>query len=271
MRRVLPLLRTPRWLSGLIVALVAVAGFVRLGFWQLDRLEEKRALVALTTERLAAPPVPLAGLSGLPAGELEYRRVSAVGVFDPSREVVIQARTRRGRSGQEVVTPLRLADGTLLAVDRGWIPIDMAGPPVVDAPPPPGTVEVVGVLRRGETWGPLGAPEEGPIRRLGRIDLPTLTAAWDGDVFPLYLAVTGDASPGELPSPLPLPSFDEGPHLGYAVQWFAFGLVVAVGFPLLLVRTSRRSRSEREADEPSQRHRQERPRPEAPRPRAPEA
>lgn len=240
------ILRSPKWIAGIVIALVAIVLFVTLGLWQVRRLDERRSLNATIQDRMTATPDDLADVLvqfGPAPEDLEYRRVSVTGEYDLADEVIVQARSQGGRSGHHAATPLLTAGGDLLVVNRGWVPIDVAGPPVEGAAPPTGAVTVTGILRKSETFGPLGSiPESGPLDRIGRIDLPTLETAWGTEVLPVFLALESQqpAQPGDLPDPLLLPRIGEGRHLSYAIQWFLFAGVVVVGFPILVVRTARK-------------------------------
>jgi cytochrome oxidase assembly protein ShyY1 len=130
----------PRWIGLTVFAVVVVGICVRLGLWQLDRLEGRRDANARYAEGLAEPPRPLEDL--LDSGDrLAYRRAVATGRYDPEREVILYGRTLDGVAGNHVLTPHVLADGRAVIVDRGWVPIEMDRPPV-DAAPPAGEVEV---------------------------------------------------------------------------------------------------------------------------------
>ncbi len=234
----------PRWIAAILIAAAAIVAFVALGFWQLERLAERRTINAKILDRATSEPVDLDGLVAGGSGDvtdLEYLPVVAEGRYLADREIILSARSQAGRSGHNVLTPLVTRAGTTVVVDRGWVPIDVDGPPVVGAEPPDGVVRVVGMLRRSETYGPLGPVDTVPFERIGRIDLPILAERLDLDLIPMYVVLVDQepAQEGELPIPLPPPQLSEGPHKAYAVQWFLFALVVAVGFPVLLVRTAK--------------------------------
>jgi cytochrome oxidase assembly protein ShyY1 len=245
--RALAFLRSPRWVIGHVVALVAVIAFANLGVWQLRRLDERRAYNALLTERLSAQPVPLEELDAtMERGEqaVAYRRVTVSGTYDVGGEVLLSTRSRDGVPGHHVLTPLAAASGTTVVVDRGWIPLDWGGPPpVAQAPPPGGDVTVEGVLfpsRQARRSGTLdGDPE--PLEFMSDVDLGRYAAVTDGAMYPLYvLALEQRPGPaGGLPAFSDLPVLEEGNHASYAGQWFIFATVVAVGYPVLLWRTWR--------------------------------
>ncbi|MGI8875759.1 MAG: SURF1 family cytochrome oxidase biogenesis protein [Egibacteraceae bacterium] len=245
--RALAFLRSPRWVIGHVVALVAVIAFANLGVWQLRRLDERRAYNALLTERLSAQPVPLEELDAtLAQGEqaVAYRRVTVSGAYDAGHEVLLSTRSRDGVPGHHVLTPLVAASGGTVVVDRGWIPLDWGGqPPVAQAPPPEGEVTVEGVLfppRQARRSGTLdGDPE--PLEFMSDVDLGRYAAVTDGAMYPLYVLAQEQrpGQPGGFPAFGDLPVLDEGNHASYAGQWFIFATVVAVGYPILLWRTWR--------------------------------
>src|SRR4051812_36952685 len=118
----------PRWLAGLALVIVVVVAFVQLGFWQLRRLDERHAYERLVASRLADPPVPVADALSAGPEAVAFRRVTATGTFDPAHEVVLYGRSQDGQTGNHVLTPLRLDDGSAIAIDRGWVPLSEASP-----------------------------------------------------------------------------------------------------------------------------------------------
>ena len=231
-----PLWRRPIWLLGHVIALTACVTFVRLGIWQLDRLDERRERNAVVESRSTGEPVD--ALSVVRDEDAQYRRVVAEGRWMPDGEITIRNRTLQGSVGRHVVTPLELADGSWLYVNRGWVPVDVRPPPPCEA-----EESVEGVLRASETRRSIGPrdPSDGVLTELNRVDLGRLQAQVDAEVVPVWLQLESSSAMragcnDELPIPLdPLP-LDEGPHLSYAMQWFLFTAVVGIGYPLLLRR-----------------------------------
>jgi cytochrome oxidase assembly protein ShyY1 len=236
----------PRWLAGLGLVVLVAAAFARLGIWQLHRLDERRAYEDLVAWRLAAAPVPLEEVlaAGADADLIRYRRVTAEGTYDTAHEVILYGRTQGDRTGSHVLTPLILEDGTAVAVDRGWVPLEDDTPPLTDAAPPDGTVRVSGVLFPPEVASPPGS-EPSPAGRttFAKVDLGALAAEVPYRLAPAYLLLgSQDPAPGELPSVAPLPDpADAPPHLSYAIQWFTFATIAVVGFVVLVRREYRRS------------------------------
>lgn len=243
-------LLTPRWLGLFAFAVLVVATCVRLGFWQLDRLEQRRALNATIRQGLAAPPVPLDALAGVGSDRLGYRRVEVTGTYDPEHEVLLYGRALNGEPGHHVLTPLLLErplDGArAILVDRGWVPFELGTPPVAPAAPPGGTVTVAGfllpspgeadvVIERDPSGRPLTVAHDEPAAIGPELGL---------SLFPLALQLQRQTppQPSDLPAPVPPPELSEGPHLSYAIQWFTFAAIAVVGC-VLLVRRELRDRA----------------------------
>jgi surfeit locus 1 family protein len=214
---------------------------IRLGFWQLDRLHGRKDANMAIAAAETMPPRPLPQLvseTGDPAS-LRFRPAVASGTYDPAHEVLLYGRSsREDVAGDQVLTPLRLSDGTAIVVDRGWIPIDQDVPVTGEAAAPTRSVTVTGVL-----FPPDAISSEPPpaSERVTKVDLGQIGAALPYPILPVYLLLQTQAppQPGALPEPPPLPSLDNGPHLSYAVQWFSFAAIALIGYVVLLRRDRR--------------------------------
>lgn len=241
-------LLSPKWVFGHLLALALVVAFVNFGFWQLRRLEQARERNAVVTARSAMEPLsPGAALAR--GDDLDFLPVVATGTYDPQDEVLLRGRSLDGQPGYHVLTPLVLdatagaLAGRALLVERGWVPYDMDRVPVEAALPPAGSVTVRGELHAPQT-PPTGAlaglaardPAEGELTQTFYVDVERLQPQIAHELLPAYLTLRSQTPPtaGALPRPLPEPVFDEGPHLGYAIQWFAFAVVGVVGYFFLL-------------------------------------
>ncbi len=232
-----------------IAVLLAVAAMVTAGFWQLHRLSERRdrnSVVASRGEMLIAEVQELAGAddSHDRGGEIEFRPVRATGVYLTADQVLIRNRTYQGSAGYWVLTPLRLDSGGAVAVNRGWIPHGVGtGASPADFAPPGGEVEVIGMLRATVTAAGLqqADPSGGVLAEMARPDLARLAQQLDADLLPVYVQLQTQSPPaGDLPIPVPPPDLGEGSHLAYAVQWFVFATIAAIGYPLILRRNKSR-------------------------------
>ena len=222
-----------------MLALVVAGVCVRLGIWQLDRLHGRREINAAIREGLALPARPLDELlAEHPARSLGFRQVTVTGTYEAADEIILYGRSLDGRNGNHVLTPLRPSDGgPSVIVDRGWVPFEMDTPPVADAAPPAGEVTVTGALFPPDATG--GAALESPT--VSRVDLTQLAATLGEDVLPMYILLADQQppQPGALPTPAPLPELTEGPHMSYALQWFAFATIAVVGLVVLVRRDLR--------------------------------
>lgn len=226
----------------LIVVLFATAAlFARLGFWQLERLQERRAANRLAGEARAAPAVRLPEESGT-AGELAHRRIEAVGRYDHDNEIVLRGASFSGTPGVWVVTPLRLpGTDTALLVSRGFVPAPDAVTVALDSLREGGERMVAGIAL------PMPPADGRPVERAGRttwaaLDPRALAARLPYPIYPVYVRQTPDAALPRLPRRVPPPALNDGPHLSYALQWFAFA-AMTVGFAGIIV--ARRDRGPR--------------------------
>ena len=225
---------TRQALIPIILSLAGAALFARLGAWQLSRLGERRAYNAHLEERLAAPPVVVTSLSA-DSGVGHYRRVSARGVYDFAAEVALAPRSSQGSPGVHVLTPLRLANDTVVMVNRGWVyspdarTIDFTKWREHEGD----TVTVVGYA---ETWMGRETAPLPPAQRLVRtLDSTAVATRVGSAIQPYYLVLTSDSARNVArPVRLGEPVLDDGSHKSYAIQWFTFALVALIGGSLLV-------------------------------------
>jgi surfeit locus 1 family protein len=222
-----------------------VVVFVALGLWQLDRLDQRRTANGLIEERTAAPVV----LEGAPVTDdngasLDYQLVDGTIRYLDGDVARIVNRSQGGAAGEHVVALAELPDGSLLPVNRGFIPINVDAAP---DPVPGGFVEVRGWLRATVERGLIGATDDGTGDRLPRFDTERLSFRLGRDLPPVWLQVAppDGGAPGLVtwPEPVPLPPLDEGPHLGYALQWFMLSVLGSAFYGALLYRRSGGHRS----------------------------
>ncbi|CAN5888638.1 SURF1 family protein [soil metagenome] len=235
----------PRWIVSHLFVLVLVAAMITAGFWQLSRMGERQDRNETVEARTAEPVADALGLAAPgafdQASDLEYRRVATTGRYLADEEVLVRSRSREGSPGSWVLTPLLLADGTVLPVNRGWISNSGQLEAVpTSAVAPDGEVTVTGLVRRTETREGLGPtdPATGRLDSLARADVARLDQQVPADLLPFYvqLAEQEPAVTTADPVPVPPPELDDGPHLSYAAQWFIFAAVAVVGYPLILRR-----------------------------------
>ena len=239
---------------GTLLALAAALICVRLGFWQLDRLNQRLETNALLAERMEGSPVEVTTASVDTVG-LTYRRVELAGAYDHGREIVRAGRAHQGAPGVHVLTPLRLADGTAVLVNRGWLPSHDAA--TVDLAPfrEDGPVRLIGLVlpfpeeggvnpqaEAARAGGEIRVGEESAFRRVWyRLDGEQVRAQYPYDVAPFYVQALPDEAAPPRPARIPPPSLDRGPHLGYAIQLFSFATIAVGGWLILMLRRGGRS------------------------------
>ncbi len=162
------------------------------------------------------------------------------GTYVADHQFLVVNRSQNGDTGRNVVDALQLDDGSLLLVNRGFVPESDAVPPV-----PQGPVEVVGRLRDSEqrATGQQADVSNDALTEIRRIDLGVLSDQFDATVQPMYIEQL-ESTPADDASlqPIVAPTLDEGPHLSYTIQWFIFSVCVIVGW-VLAVRRSIATRS----------------------------
>jgi surfeit locus 1 family protein len=221
-----------------MVVFVVVAVCLRLGFWQLDRREQRLERNEAIAERLAADPIPLDATPADTAG-LVNRPARVRGWYDHDHSFALIGRSHMGSPGIYVFTPLRLDDGAIL-VNRGWVPSPDAATVDLTAIHRPPDPEVAGVLLAFPDIR-THAADEGFRTRWFRLDGHAIRAAFPYPIAPVYLQATtaeGGAGAGFAPVPLGPPQLDSGPHLSYAVQWFSFAAIFLIGWIALVLHRS---------------------------------
>ncbi|MFI5232842.1 MAG: SURF1 family protein [Gemmatimonadales bacterium] len=216
----------PRTFLALAIPLACAALFVRLGFWQLSRLHQKRAFNAVLSARLAAPPADVTTLPGDTAAG-HYRRVVASGRMLYDRDVVYADRSHEGLPGVDLLTPMRIAGhDTVVMVNRGWAFSPDAASIADSLWHEKDSESVAGYA---ETFA--GTERASTQRRVHALDRRAVEAIVGLPVAPYIIVQTSDSAwhADSVPVRLGVPALSEGPHQSYAVQWFSFALVAVVG------------------------------------------
>ncbi|OIQ87506.1 SURF1 family protein [mine drainage metagenome] len=225
----------PRMIALLLILLAAAGVCGRLGVWQLDRAKERGAQNARAVQaaRESTTPVPLGAVLAPQTrftAEMVGRRVAVTGTFDASGQLLVRDRTRDGRTGFLVLTPLRVQESTstgastnaVLPVVRGWVPSADVGATVLA--PPVGTVHVTGFLQASEAAGSI----DDATAQTDAISSAQLVNRWGGPIYSGYLVVS-QLVPAQSVDVLALqPPTVQGAglnlqNLAYAAQWWIFG------------------------------------------------
>ena len=226
----------PDWRTSLFAGLL-VPALLSLGFWQLQRAQEKEQLEAVWVERQQGLPQALPPATTAPE-LLAHQRVVLEGEFIAERTFLLDNRMRGSRYGNDVLTPLRLADsGELVLINRGWVVGDPARRtlPLFETPAgvqqvlgsvyvPPGVAYTLGAETTTGAWP----------RQLQAVDLAAIEAMLGESVFPYSVRLDSDST-AALDANWPGLNSSPQKHRAYAWQWFSMGLVLAV---LYLMRSS---------------------------------
>jgi len=232
-----------------VAAAAALAILVALGVWQLERKAWKEALVASLTERLAAPPVafpPSREWPLLTAEDDEFLRVTAAAQFLHDREGLVYTggstlREDTGGPGYWVFTPARLADGSLVMVNRGFVPEGKQNPATRPDGQIAGSVAMVGVLRWPEAPG-LFTPAGDAARNIWFVrDSAAIAAAKGISAAPFYVELESPEPPGGLPRAGRLKPNLPNNHFQYALTWLGLAGVLICVYAVWLFGNWRRS------------------------------
>lgn len=228
-----------------IAALLALAALVALGTWQMNRKAWKEALIATLAERLGAPPADVPARDTwdrLRPQEMEFRRVAFPAEFLHAQEALVYTAGSGLRSdvsgpGYWVFTPARLKDGSLVMVNRGFVPEGRQDASSRAAGQSPGSIEIVGALRWPEPRG-MFTPADDPERNLWFVrDHQAMAAAKSlGPIAPFFVDQEAPPPPGGLPRPGKIITNLPNNHLQYALTWYGLALVLVIVF-LIWART----------------------------------
>lgn len=205
------------------------AVILMLGFsaWQVERRSWKHELIALRVARMAAAAVALPAQPDLK--RFEYRKVSLRGRFLHAKELYVGARSRRSNLGYHVYTPFAANDGTVVLVNRGWIPLARKDPGQRWRGQVAGEIELVGHLRMGGRKGAF-TPDNVPAKNFWfYVDIPAMANhVGIKTARPFYLQAAGKPPPGGWPRPVAILVDLPDNHLKYAFTWLALAVGLLV-------------------------------------------
>ena len=216
------------------VAIALCALFVGLGIWQIERRDWKRDLIDRVERRIHAAPVSAPGpeqWAGISAADA-YRHVQLTGRYRHDRETLVQAATALG-AGHWVLTPLQTADGSIVLVNRGFVPPQQRNRATRVADEDDGEITVTGLLRVTEPGGAFLRDNDPAAERWTSRDVGAIANARGlADVAPYFIDRDADPSRAAGNSRGPIPGLTivtfHNNHLVYAVTWFGLALMVIV-------------------------------------------
>lgn len=238
-----------KWAVTTLLVFFGTAVCVRLGIWQLDRLEQRRAFNHQVETMRAAEPLDLNSSTPADIASMEWRAVTVTGEYDLENQVALRNQYNDGVYGFHLITPLLYnpstgsgQDGMAVLVNRGWIPAESDSAPqdwrVYDEP---GQVTVTGQIRLGQGKPAFGGvadalPMDGA--RLGvwnNLDVEKMSTQMPYPTLDVFIQPNVIVDDFEPPIPYqPIIELTEGSHFGYALQWFTFATILFFGYPFYL-------------------------------------
>ncbi|UYM04968.1 SURF1 family cytochrome oxidase biogenesis protein [Solicola gregarius] len=222
-----------RWLGFALFVILLAGVCVRLGNWQHDRHEQRKADNEIISAHLDESPRPIDDVLGSDddsvPDDIEWTPVTVTGTYDTEREVVEKYQTRDEGPGVDVVTPLVTDSGIAVIVDRGWMSSPNNSAEVDIPAPPSGKVTVTGWLRVDSAAEASAVePTDGQVRAVSSTGME---AALPYDAYPGFVNRTDQDPAGDDGlEPEPRPDLGQGPHFFYAMQWYFFAGLAVFGW-----------------------------------------
>lgn len=230
-----------KWVLTTLLVLAGTALCIRLGIWQLDRLEQRRAFNHQVESMRAMPALDLNEEQPENISEMEWRAVTVQGEYDFANQIALRNQYYQNEYGYHLMTPLLFGEQAVF-VDRGWIPAE-GNSSAADwrKYDESGVVDLTGQIRLGQTKPAIGGvddvlPANGEkLETWNNANLEQIAGQLPYPVLPVYIQPDISAADSEPPIPYqPTIELTEGPHLGYALQWFTFATILFVGYPFFL-------------------------------------
>jgi surfeit locus 1 family protein len=225
----------PKW-SMVIITLIFLAILLYLGFWQLQRAQEKRDLQAIYNGRMHSIPLQLSQLNK-PLEVLRYYPVQLTGYYDNAHTILLDNKVNNHRIGYEVLTPFILPNSqNAILVNRGWISAgtNRAILPTIPAITSERTIDGIIYVALGKAFtlsDKLETPGSWPLR-VQTVQLPELAKLLNKPLFPFTVLLAPNVSGGFVREwqPVVMPPYK---HTGYAVQWFSLAALLIILFVFL--------------------------------------
>ncbi len=232
-----------KWVFATLFVLTGAVVCARLGIWQLDRLTQRRLFNAHYSEIVQESTLILDASQTLDLTTMDYRSVIVKGIYDPTKSVALRNQYHDNQPGYFLLTPLVLADGSAILIERGWIPSEGNSTPAdwrkYDQP---GEVTIKGIIRVGEAQPEVGGvpdpeliPGQTHLDFWNIVNVVRISQQVPYKLPPVF--IQPDLAPDLSVPPFPyqpVVEISEGPHMGYALQWFTFGSILVFGYPFFL-------------------------------------
>ncbi|RUR18080.1 SURF1 family protein [Legionella sp. km535] len=222
---------TPNWLM-IVLTLFFIFIFIRLGFWQIQRADEKATMIAAEESLAKQEPIVWSGEQPLPK---QYQRIRVSGTYLPNI-FLLDNQHHQHQFGYDVISPLELSDGTVVLVDRGWVVGDSTRRTFPETLIPQGRVKLQGsaYFPGKNQWvlGPGIEKKERGIIILELLDAKLVSHLLQKKVYPFIIRLDKQDAYGFVRE-WAIVSMPPQRHLAYALQWFAMALVIFIIFVAL--------------------------------------
>lgn len=216
----------------IVLATVFIALFTRLGFWQIQRADEKAKMLAAEEARAIQEPILWNETKPLP---LQYERINVEGVY-LKQVFLLDNQHHQHQFGYDVLSPLLLTDGTVLMVDRGWVPGDNSRQTFPDIQIPQGSAKIQGssYFPSKNQWLLGEGMEEKAhgVKIIEALDTKLLSQILQKKVYPFIIRMDKQDAYGFVRE-WAIVSMPPQRHLAYALQWFAMAFVILIIFVAL--------------------------------------
>lgn len=222
---------TPNWLMTLL-AVVVISLFIRLGFWQMQRADEKTKMVAAEAILAEQQPIVWEPTQKKP---IQYQRIKLQGTY-LAPVFLLDNQHHQHQFGYDILSPLLLADGTVVMVDRGWVQGDSTRRSFPDVLSPDGIVKLQGSVyfpsKKQWILGPGMEEKDNSIFIIELLDAKMLSHILQKKVYPFIIRLDKNDAYGFVRE-WAIVSMPPQRHLAYALQWFVMALAVLILFVAL--------------------------------------
>ncbi|KTC87551.1 MULTISPECIES: SURF1 family protein [Legionella] len=219
---------TPKWWM-VILSCLFIAVFLRLGFWQLARAEEKKQMLAVQAN--FAQQAPIIWKSGAARPE-QYQQLQVAGNFLP-QILLLDNQHYQHQFGYHVLNPLQLNDNQVVLIDRGWVAGDLNREllPKITVPTAPLALKGYAYYPSDKNWvlGPAYERKKDNVTIIERIDTKLIGQFLHKSVYPFIIRLDKDNAQGYVRE-WSIVAMPPERHYAYALQWFAMALVILILF-----------------------------------------
>lgn len=215
-----------------LCVLILLPVLIRLGFWQLDRAQEKRQIQSDRNASLRATPIPVESLTLANKNALNHTKVVLDGNYDNNKSILVANQIFQNRPGYEVITAFKLnSSGQIALVSRGWISANFGSDQLPTIKPITGTQQLVGEIHippSNSFFLPqkIGERPNWPLR-LHHYDISSINRLFDNPVLPFVVRLNRN-SPGVLKRHWRVTQSKPENSTSYAIQWFGMALVLTL-------------------------------------------